>query len=128
MSTEVRRLKRGVSAKVEEKLRELAALIAQERYGEEGCPPLETTFAEIEELGHQAGQWLAGEIDQQLTAAHGQYFATSQACPQCGRLCDPSPRERELVTRDGAVALPESACRCPDCRRDFFPSARAASA
>lgn len=128
MSKEARRSKRAVSAKVGEKLRELAALIAQERYGEEGCPPLETTFAEIEELGHQAGQLLAGVIDQQLMAAHGKYFVTSQACPECGRLCDPSPDERELVTRDGAVALPESACHCPDCRRDFFPSASAAPA
>lgn len=122
MSKEARQSKRAVSPQVAQKLRELASLIAQEEYGEEGRPPLETTFAEIEEIGHQAGQLLAGVIDQQFTATHAEYFTEPQTCPQCGGLQDASSRERKLITRDGPVVLSEVACHCPECRRDFFPS------
>lgn len=122
MSKEARQSKKAVSPQVAEKLRELATLFAQEAYGEEGRPPLETTFAEMEEIGHQAGQLLAGVIDQQFTATHGEHFAESQTCPQCGGSHDASSQERELLTRDGPVMLSEAACHCPACRRDFFPS------
>lgn len=122
MSKEARESKKVVSPQVAEKLCELATQIAQEEYGVQGRPPLETTFAEIEEIGHQAGQLLAGVIDQQFTAAHGQHFAESQTCPQCGGSHDASFQERELTTRDGPVVLLEAACHCPECRRDFFPS------
>ena len=116
------------SPEISEKLRELADLIAKQQYGEPGRPPLETTFAMIEEIGHQAGQLLVGAVDKQLTATHGEHFVASQPCPQCERLCPSASRSRELTSRDGPVELTEMACHCPDCRRDFFPSACAAPA
>lgn len=117
----------AVSPQIAEKLRELAALVAEEHYGEGGRPPLETTFDEIETIGHQTGQLLAGVIDQQLTGNHREHFSQSQPCPQCGKVCPPAERERELNTLDGPVELSETACHCDDCRRDFFPSTASSS-
>jgi hypothetical protein len=111
-----------VSATVAEKMKELAALIAAERFGPEGVPK-EITFSEIEEIGHQAGRVLATAVDQGLTANHRGHFADEQACPGCGRPCASRPCERELTTRDGTMPLPEVTCYCPSCRRSFFPSA-----
>ncbi len=111
-----------------EKLRELAELIGKQQFGEDGRPPRETTFATIEELGHQAGQLLSAEVDRHLAASHREHFADAQPCPQCGRMCDTVASKRPLTTRDGPVELPEAASHCPDCRRDFFPSTCAAEA
>ena len=111
-----------VMAAIEEKIRELAELVSQAEYGEEG-PPIETDFASIEELGHQFGQRFARTIDQTACEQHGQHFGISQPCPQCGRLCHISNKQRELETRDGGLSLSEPACHCPTCDRTFFPSA-----
>lgn len=128
MSKEAPQPEVAASAEVLEKLRELAELIGKQQFGEDGRPPRETTFAAIEELGHQAGQLLSAEVDRQLAASHREHFADAQPCPQCGRMCDTVASKRPLTTRDGPLELPEAACHCPDCRRDFFPSTCATEA
>jgi len=122
MSKEARNKRPSVSPAVAKKMKELARLIAEERFGEAGVP-IDITFSEIEEIGHRAGQVMAAHIDRELMADHQQHFADEQACPQCGQLCASKHRERNLTTRDGTMELPEAACSCPRCRRDFFPSA-----
>lgn len=122
MSKEARGKGPSVSAAVAKKMTELAELIALEQFGEQGVP-IDITFSEIEEIGHQAGQAMATEIDHQLIADHESHFADKQACPQCGEPCASKHGERELTTRDGPMELPEATCHCPRCRRDFFPSA-----
>lgn len=44
-----------LSAEARQKFYELVALLAEERYGPKS-PPVDTTFAEIERFGHQAGR------------------------------------------------------------------------
>ena len=127
MSMEARSSRLDVSPVVAEKMKELARLIAQERFGDEGIP-VDITFSEIEEIGHQAGRSIAAHVDRQLMADHQEHFADQQACPQCGQACLPDAAERELTTRDGTMPLPEAACYCRSCRRSFFPSARGAEA
>ena len=121
MSKEARNKRPTASPAVVEKLKELAELIARERFGRQGVP-LDITFSEIEEIGHQAGQMVAAQVDHQLVTEHQDHFADEQACPQCGQPCASKPCERELTTRDGTMELPESICYCPKCRRSFFPS------
>lgn len=122
MSKEARQRAAGVSPVIVEKIKELAGLIAAERFGAQGVPK-EITFSQIEQIGHQAGRALAAEVDRNLVVNHRQHFDAQQACPQCGRLCTGQLQERELLTRDGPVALAETTCYCRECRRSFFPSA-----
>ncbi len=106
----------------------LVALMARRGFGEKG-PPRETTFAEIEQFGHQAGRMLARKIDAHLAAQHAEHFTDEQPCPTCNEKHPPkeSPHELPLQTPDGEVTLHEPTYRCSTCRRDFFPSASCVS-
>ncbi len=112
----------GWSPAVRRKLQELAELISQERFGEEGIPK-EITFSEIEEIGHQVGQLAAGMVDQTLKLRHTKHLADVEPCPGCGKDCQVQQRQRSLQTRDGTVDFDEPVCYCSRCERDFFPSA-----
>lgn len=106
------------------KFDELVAVLSQHRYGEQG-PPRETTFAEIEQFGHQAGRMLGRAVDAQLARQHAEHFPAEEPCPTCG---EKHPRKKTdhplpLQTCDGVVHLDEPFFRCPPCQRDFFPSA-----
>jgi hypothetical protein len=109
---------------VQKKLDECVAALTAMRYGPEG-PPENTTFAEIEQFGHEVGRMLGRAVDQNLTSHHAEQFQKTTACPTCQALCEPqrSPAERELQTCDGLVPIAEPVCHCSVCNRDFFPSA-----
>ena len=109
---------------VKKKFDECVAALTAMRYGPEG-PPEDTTFAEIEEFGHEVGRMMGRAVDQQLTRWHAEQFQKMAACPICQTLCEPkpSPAERELQTSDGSVPIAEPVCHCSVCHRDFFPSA-----
>ena len=106
--------------KFDECVRALTAL----RYGPEG-PPKNTTFAEIEEFGHEVGRMLGGAVDPQLTSRHAEQFQQAATCPTCQTMCEPKPTpvEWQIQTSDGLVLNREPVCRCSVCSRDFFPSA-----
>lgn len=110
------------------KFAEVVAMLARHGFGEEG-PPLETTFAQIEQFGHRAGQMLARAVDAKLAEAHAGHFSDEQACPSCGQGASPedAPHDLPLQTGDGDVVLHEPAFRCPQCKRDFFPSTHPAA-
>jgi len=128
MSKEARNKQPVVSSAVAEKIMELAELIARDQFGPQGVP-IDITFAEIEEIGHQAGRIVAAEVDQKLTADHQEHFIDEhQPCPKCERMCPAQPYDRKIKTRDGTMVLSETVCDCPDCRRSFFPSARSVEA
>jgi hypothetical protein len=107
----------------------LVSLLAKLGFGEQG-PPRDTTFAEIEKFGHQAGRMVARAVDARLAEQHAEHFAGEEPCPACNekRPTEQSPHELPLQTSDGEVTLHEPTCRCPTCRRDFFPSADRAQA
>ena len=107
---------------VKEKLSELVALLAAHGFGDQG-PRLETTFAQIEQFGHQAGRMVARALDERLVEQHAAHFQNEQPCPTCGETCPPkeSPHDLSLQTADGEVTVGEPSCRCSPCRRDFFP-------
>jgi len=123
MSKEARNEDLDLQPEVKEKLDELVALLASHGFGETG-PPLETTFAQIEQFGHQAGRMVARAIDGHLAEQHAAHFTDEQPCPTCSEKQPPkeSPHALPLQTPDGEVTLHEPTCRCSTCRRDFFPS------
>ena len=106
------------------KLHEFVAEAAVCGFGVDG-PPVDTTFAEIEEFGHQVGRLVGCAIDEQLADQHAAHFREPAPCPSCQALCTPKEElpERELQTKDGQVPLHEPLFHCPACHRDFFPSA-----
>ena len=113
-----------LSPQARQKFDELVALLAKERYGADGAP-IDTTFAEIETFGHQAGRMLGRSLDEQLTAEHAEHFPQA-SCPTCGARDESDvarKKTRPLETVDGTIPLAEPAFHCPRCNRDFFPSA-----
>jgi hypothetical protein len=124
MSKDARNEDLELTAVEKENFGELVALLARHGFGEAG-PPRETTFAQIEKFGHQAGQMVARAIDVRLTEQHAAHFAGEESCPTCGEkhLQKVSPHDLELQTEDGEVRLREPAFHCSPCERDFFPGA-----
>ena len=106
------------------KLDECVAAMAVCGFGPEG-PPVDTTFAEIEEFGHEVGKMVARGVDEKLTSQHAVHFQGTVPCPCCQTVCAvaENPNTRDIQTKDGDVPLGEPMCHCPVCNRDFFPSA-----
>jgi len=123
MSKDARNEDLQLTAEEKDKFGELVALLARHGFGAEG-PPRETSFAQIERFGHQAGRMVARAIDARLAEQHAAHFAGAEPCPACGEkhLPKASPHDCKLQTDDGKVPLREPAFRCPPCERDFFPS------
>jgi len=128
MSKDARNEDLDLPAEVRVKFRELVALLARQGFGEHG-PPRETTFAQIEQFGHQAGRMVGRAVDAHLAEQHAAQFAGEASCPGCGAKRSPreSPHDFPLQTQDGEVTLREPSCHCPSCRRDFFPAAYSAT-
>jgi hypothetical protein len=128
MSKDARNEDLELTAVEKEKFSELVALLAKRGFGEDG-PPRETTFAQIEKFGHQAGRMVARAIDARLVEQHAAHFAGEEPCPTCGEKHQPeeSPHALKLQTDDGEVGLCEPAFHCPPCERDFFPGAHSAT-
>ncbi len=121
MSKAVEARRSKYSPEVIQKMQEIARMIGAETYGER--PPLETTWAEIEDAGHEIGKLMATEFDQVMQRQHAEHFDQFKPCPQCGKDCQPSVKHRDLSTRDGTADLSEPEFRCVSCERSFFPSA-----
>lgn len=113
-----------LSDAAQQKFDECVAALTAMRYGPDG-PPRETSFAEIEDFGHEVGRMLGRAVDEKLTAEHASQFAEASVCPTCRARCDAKSEspERELQTCDGQVSIAEPVCHCSVCHRDFFPSA-----
>lgn len=122
MGKEARNEDLELSREEQEHFDRLVALLAKRRFGEDG-PPRNTTFAEIEQFGHQAGRMVARAIDSQLVSQHAAHFTDEQPCPTCNEKCpsEESPHKLPLATVDGDISLHEPNCHCSSCRRDFFP-------
>ena len=123
MSKEARNDNLALTLAEQAKFDELVAMLAKRGFGEQG-PPRDTTFAEIERFGHQAGRMVARAVDARLLEQHAGHFAGEQPCPQCGQKHVPKEgrHDRPLQTEDGCLAMSEPAFRCSPCGRDFFPS------
>lgn len=112
-----------LTGEAKKKFEDCVAAMAACGFGPDG-PPLNTTFAEIEEFGHEVGKMLARALDEKLTNQHAGHFQGTAPCPCCETPCPvtENPDPRDFKTSDGDVPLREPLCHCPVCDRDFFPS------
>jgi|LakMenE01Jun11ns_1017448.scaffolds.fasta_scaffold9686984_1 hypothetical protein len=122
MSEAVEKLRSRFSPEVLAKIQELGRFLSSQTYGP-GGPPIELTWAEIEDLGHELGKLTATEFDQTIQRQQAEKFDASRACPTCGKPCGPTVKHRDLTTRDGTADLAEPLFHCVSCERSFFPSA-----
>lgn len=113
-----------LTGEAQTKFEEYVAALAASGFGTEG-PAVETTFAEIEDFGHEVGRMVARAVEERLATQHAERFQGEAACPVCQKLCEiqPDPATRPFQTTDGEMPLHEPVCHCPVCDRDFFPSA-----
>ena len=106
-------------------LRDMASgwgkIVARRAYGDEG-PGLDLDFDSIESLAVDMGQAVIEGAVQEILRKQSQRLGDHQPCPTCGRACPVDKQPRTIQVRGGTVAYDEPVCRCPACRRDFFPS------
>jgi hypothetical protein len=109
-----------------EPLRDLASawgkVVARRAYGDEG-PGLDLDFDSIESLAVDVGRAVTEGAIQEILRKQSQRLGDHQPCPACGQACLVDKQPRTIQVRGGTVAYDEPVCRCPACRRDFFPSA-----
>jgi hypothetical protein len=110
------------SPEVLKQIQLLGRMISAEKYGDAG-PPIDLTWAEIEDAGHELGKLVATEYDQTMQRQQAEKFDTPHDCPQCGKRASPCVKHRDLTTRDGTADLSEPELHCVACERSFFPSA-----
>lgn len=111
---------------IQERVKTLVAeiLAEEEALGLEGD---RKTINDIEDEMVRVGDMVAREFGTQWLSRHTSRPRENWQCPECG-----SPGERlgeqtrELITSRGLVPVTETKCRCPKCRRLFFPSDRSA--
>lgn len=106
-------------------LRDLASgwgkIVARRAYGDEG-PALDLDFDSIESLAVDMGRAVIEGAIEEILQKQSQRLGDHQPCPECGRACRVDKEPRTIQVRNGSVTYDEPVCRCPACRRDFFPS------
>ena len=80
-------------------------------------------YSVLEQAAHSLGQELSRTSQRRSGAEVAALIGTMATCPTCERSCRVTIQMRNVASIDGPVELPEAVARCPECRRDFFPSA-----
>ena len=111
---------------IEERVKTLVAeLLADEEA--DGSDRRRENINDIEDAMVRIGDMVAREFGMQKLAAHTAQMPVDPLCPDCGHQGEHlGERTRDLITRRGEVSITEAKCRCPKCRRLFFPSNRRA--
>lgn len=116
----------GTAKADRESLSELARswgkIFAREGFGPEG-PDLTVDFQQIEEFAARGARALVQGAVREAVWRQAVAMGDTQPCPTCAADCRVEWQERTIETRYGGVQVPEPACHCRRCRRDFFPSA-----
>ena len=110
-----------LSDEARKKFEDCVAAMAACGFGADG-PPIDTTFAEIEEFGHEVGKMVARALDEKLTSQHATHFQGTAACPCCGTTCPVAENAttRDIQTTDGDVPLREPHLPLPGVPPGFF--------
>lgn len=80
-------------------------------------------YSVLERESHSLGQQLSRTSQRRAAAEVAALIGTFVPCPTCEHRCRVTIRMRTVASIDGPVELTEAVARCPECRRDFFPSA-----
>jgi hypothetical protein len=101
--------------------------IVARRVHEEVGPELDLDADDIEQMAAIAARAVAKGTIEDLLERKASLLGAEQPCPACQRLCAVQREPRTMDFWGGEVAYAEPKCRCPTCRRDFFPSASGAA-
>ena len=96
--------------------------IVARRIYEEAGPELDLDADDIEQIAASAARAVAKGTVEELLEKRASVLGAEQPCPTCKRLCPVQREAREIHFWGGPVSYAEPKCRCPACRRDFFPS------
>lgn len=102
--------------------------VVARRVQEEVGPDLDLDADDIEQIARDAACAVAKGAIEELLEKKALGLGPEQPCPECQRLCSVEREPRTVHFWGAAVEYREPRCRCPACRRDFFPSTSGASA
>jgi hypothetical protein len=77
---------------------------------------------DIEQFAKGAACALAKAAIEEMLEQKAVALGSEQHCPECQRLCPVEREARTIWFWCCAINYHEPKCRCPACRRDFFPS------
>lgn len=117
-----RKLSSEQLAALEELAQQWGKIVAKNAYGEDG-PDLDVDFDQMEQVAAAVSRGLTRGTLEQLAQRQAQQLPEQLPCPACQKSCPVRTRPRRVVARGATVTLHEPVAHCPDCRRDFFPSA-----
>lgn len=107
---------------IEDRVRTLVAEILAEEESL-GLEAGRKNINDIEDEMVRIGDMVAREFGTQTLARHTSRVCENPQCPDCGSPGEHMGKQtRELITSRGLVPVTEAKCRCPKCRRLFFPS------
>jgi hypothetical protein len=122
-----------ISARLRERIEDVAGELRRELYGEQGYPEWGTKFAAMETEACAIGDALTCELLNQALQSQAEEQSSAQACP-CGVCGEPTrphpdgPAPQVLTSRRGEVTWNAAHFLCDRCRQAFFPSAPNAGA
>jgi hypothetical protein len=100
----------------------LAEAFSEEAFGPDG-PELDCDIDEIEEAAVLAARAAFDAVIAQALRLQNQKLPEQLPCPKCERPCPVNFEKRTVRGRLGTAQIQEPLCHCPQCQRDFFPSA-----
>jgi hypothetical protein len=104
------------------KLLERLAEITVEEQRRQGLFQKVPHFSQVEEAGHQLGQFLSRFTQARLANEIAAGERIARECPTCRAACSVEMARRTVTGIDGPLEMLEPKAHCPACRRDFFPS------
>jgi hypothetical protein len=105
----------------------LAVAFSEEAFGLDG-PELDCDIDEIEEAAVLAARAAFDAVIARALLLQNQKLPERLPCPKCETPCPVNFEKRTVRGRLGTAEIQEPVCHCPQCQRDFFPSAGSVAA
>lgn len=116
----------AISSELHERIKQVAADLRRELWGEKGFPEWGTKFTQIEDECCEVGDVLARELMGQGLDEQTEVIEEGpKECGVCGRDGVEDELEPKIITtRRGDVSWQQRKYYCKRCRKAFFPSGR----
>ena len=111
-----------LSERVKQRIASCQAEVREILYGEAGCPPWGTKFAEIERVAMSVGEELSRELMSAAAAKQSEEMPPEALGCEGERAQLVGKVRRPLVTEAGAIEYETPQGYLPKSRRAFFPS------
>jgi hypothetical protein len=116
----------AINSKLQERIKQVAAELRSDLWGEKGYPERGTKFDQIEDECREVADALARELMGQ--GLNQQETAVREGPKECGHRGRHGKEDglepKRITTRRGDVVWRERKYYCKHCRKAFFPSGR----